>query len=845
MKAISLPIFVISGITAYVSVSFLFLYRYLREREHLFFSIAALTATFYNICCILLYNSSSITQSITFLYLQKISLSFLAVSMLWFFVGLTGQRNKLIRNFYTLFFALFCVSLFFIPGDLIYELTMPLTHTVMFFGYRTHFYEPRSGAIGYLHSVISISAIIYLIYIVMVNSRRKNENFGYPIRNWKAMIVVLIIFFATACNDILVSMKIIHTPYFLEYGFLGLAIYMSLSIASNHSLTRLRLNKSISDQRLAYDKLERSELRLKSIIEHANELIFTLSTGYNITFLSPAWERMLGYSIDGSLGKSWFHYIAENDVPLFMDAFEKRSPEIVIEYRILHKNGMWIWHRATCVPVFNEKKQILYYVGLSQDIMENMQAVEALRYSEERLHSIIDNANDVIFTLSSSGIITFVSPAWERSLGYPSPRVIKKSLSSFIHEDDAELFSGYLVETREGNTENKSVECRVRHLDSAWRWHRLNAAIVRDSNNVLLYYVCISQDVTGQREAAQKLLDSERRLEMALIGAKQGLWDWKFGSGEVLFHQSFENIIGYKPEDIEMNYSALIDFIHPDDLGPGLWAIKSHMNGETPNFEAEYRVRTINDEQKWVQVRGQIFDRDSEGNPLRAVGTYMDITKKKLAEEELKRSLLEKEILIKEIHHRVKNNFQIIISLMNLQCTNISDEQVLRIFNDFQHRIRSMALVHEKMYHSSELSKIDFSDYARSIVNEIIGVNIKESSDIAVNMDFEHVHLDIETAIPCGLILNELVTNIFKYAFPPHFSGDPEINLRIKSGQGDTVDLFIADNGVGLPDEIDFRNTDTLGLQLIIILAENQLKGTVEVIRNRGTGFHIVFPVNR
>jgi two-component sensor histidine kinase len=222
----------------------------------------------------------------------------------------------------------------------------------------------------------------------------------------------------------------------------------------------------------------------------------------------------------------------------------------------------------------------------------------------------------------------------------------------------------------------------------------------------------------------------------------------------------------------------------------------------------------------------------------------MNVTKKKRAEDEIRRSLHEKEVLLREIHHRVKNNFQIVISLLNLQSTSITDHNVQQLVNDYQRRIRAMALVHEKMYHTAELSKIDFSDYALSMINEIVIANSNHGSRPEILSDLAPVFLDIESAIPCGLIINELVTNIFKYAFPEGFAGERRITLKIYSPEPGIAEMFIADNGAGIPGAIDIRSTETLGLRLVVTLAEIQLKGKVSFNADHGSAFTITFPIN-
>lgn len=208
------------------------------------------------------------------------------------------------------------------------------------------------------------------------------------------------------------------------------------------------------------------------------------------------------------------------------------------------------------------------------------------------------------------------------------------------------------------------------------------------------------------------------------------------------------------------------------------------------------------------------------------------------AEAQLKASLQEKEVLLKEIHHRVKNNLQIISSLLNLQAAYLKDNQALEIFKESQNRIESMALIHEKLYQSKDLAKIDFSDYIQDLVINLFCAYEVHSDAITLKLNIGDVFLGINAAIPCGLIINELVSNSLKYAFPAGRLG--EICIDLHSVSDNKFALTVSDNGIGFPKELDFRNTESLGLQIVIDLI-TQLSGTIDIDSNKGTKFKIIF----
>jgi PAS domain S-box-containing protein len=206
------------------------------------------------------------------------------------------------------------------------------------------------------------------------------------------------------------------------------------------------------------------------------------------------------------------------------------------------------------------------------------------------------------------------------------------------------------------------------------------------------------------------------------------------------------------------------------------------------------------------------------------------------AEKQLNKTVGEKEVLLREIHHRVKNNLQIIISLLNLQSRYITDEKILAAIRDSQNRVKAMSLVHEKLYQSEDISKINLDDYIRFLGTGLIQFYGAKSRGITLTTDIRDIHVDINAAIPLGLIINELISNSIKYAFPDREKGEIFISVR---KENHTLSVLFKDNGVGIPADLDWRNTESLGLRLVISLVE-QLNGSIELDRSSGTAFNIV-----
>jgi two-component sensor histidine kinase len=217
-----------------------------------------------------------------------------------------------------------------------------------------------------------------------------------------------------------------------------------------------------------------------------------------------------------------------------------------------------------------------------------------------------------------------------------------------------------------------------------------------------------------------------------------------------------------------------------------------------------------------------------------------EIYSRKRAEKQIKASLREKEVLLREIHHRVKNNLQTIISLLNLQAGYIKDKRALEVFKNSQERVRAMALIHEKLYESKDLSKIDSREYISSLITSLLDSYHLNPGQVRLNMQIKDIELDIGRAIPLGLIINELVSNSLKHAFPDDRKGELQINLGVSEGKEYDYKLIVKDNGIGFPEDLDIINNDTLGMVLIKALIK-QLRGVLDIDRREGTTFTINF----
>jgi PAS domain S-box-containing protein len=368
---------------------------------------------------------------------------------------------------------------------------------------------------------------------------------------------------------------------------------------------------------------------------------------------------------------------------------------------------------------------------------------------------------------------------------------------------------------------------------------QLSRAFDKMTLNLKNYRSTLEDEIKERKQVEEKLKESEQSYR-SLAENIPGIVYRTFLREDnriQFFSRTSELLTGYK--DIELGKAeacSLESLIHPEDRPKTIAKIKQAV-ASNENFSIEYRFRHKNGDIKFFLEKGTPVTGD-DGKPLYIDGTIFDITDRKLMEEQIRRALDEKELLMKEIHHRVKNNMTVISSLLRLQAAQVKDKEYREMFSDSMNRIKTMASIHEKLYWSKDLAKIAFSEYIEDMTDNMYASYGLSPHRVVLKKDIENITLGIDTATPCGLIVNELLSNSLKYAFPEGRGG--EIRVSLHTHGEDEIELIVSDNGAGMPEGLDFRNTDTLGLNLINALA-GQLQGKIELNTEQGTEFRIAF----
>ncbi|MBI4634010.1 MAG: PAS domain S-box protein [Deltaproteobacteria bacterium] len=384
-----------------------------------------------------------------------------------------------------------------------------------------------------------------------------------------------------------------------------------------------------------------------------------------------------------------------------------------------------------------------------------------------------------------------------------------------------------------------------------WFWHFLHlmAYIVATGfvfSNYLQMIRTLKIAIADNRQVANALRENEEKFrsffensqDVIFISSKEGRFTDINPAGVKLF--------GYgKPELLTMNILNI--YCNPFDRARYIAEMEKH--GFVKDYEVDFKNR---DGTRIYALTTAIVRRNRENEITGYQGIIRDVTARRQINAQLKRSLGEKEAMLKEIHHRVKNNLQIVSSLLNLQSENIHDDKLKEIFRESMSRIKSMSLIHEELYMSKDLARIDFAQYVKTLTANLFRSFGVDPDSIRLRINIDNVPVSIETAVPCGLIINELVSNSLKYAFPIRnavggevaLSDKQEISVSLVRGAGDELVLTIGDSGTGFPANMDFRRMKSLGLQLVSTLVA-QLNGTIELDRSRGTKYEIRFSQKR
>jgi PAS domain S-box-containing protein len=479
-------------------------------------------------------------------------------------------------------------------------------------------------------------------------------------------------------------------------------------------------------------------------------------------------------------------------------------------------------------------------ISEAEEFLEKEKAQEKLAKSEEKYKTLFDLSPDYVVVIDPDGKVLDINQRMEEDSGLTKVECIGKDINEiFKLFVDYSIFEEDFMDEFLARDEEQPMELKVFQGRDVGYLEMHHAPITKEGK--IFAIQIIFRNITERKNAEKALLESRERLSdvnaylEAIINASPFAIVDLYPDGRVkyLWNPAAENIFGWRRNDVLKNHLPFLNEINYEKFE---YVMQRALSNESKSDIELECARKDGETIYTMMAAAPLFNVDGEIQGIMA--TFADISDMVAAENQIMASLEEKEVLLREIHHRVKNNLQIISSLMNLQSEYTQEPEILKMFQESKNRIRSMALIHEKLYQSKDLAHIDFVEYLKSLVDMLLSFYREESTDINVSLKCGEINLEIDTAISMGLIVNELLSNCFKHAFPGQISGEVAITL---SKNGGNYLLEVADNGIGIPGDVDIKNTDSLGL-LIVQTLTLQLKGTLEHYNEGGTKFRILFP---
>ena len=452
---------------------------------------------------------------------------------------------------------------------------------------------------------------------------------------------------------------------------------------------------------------------------------------------------------------------------------------------------------------------------------------------EQQFRQLTGNIQAVFWISAADGRAKhYVSPGYEEVWGRSCASLQQNPISWLraIHPEDQARVSEALMKQVWGEYDE---EYRIERPDGSLRWIRDRAFPVRDQAGKVDRVVGIAEDITKQKQAEEQLRAATAMLSSLINHLHSAVVVENDERKIIHVNQAFNDIF-----NIPVPPHALFG------VDSRLLFAQTAQFAERIEHVIKVGTTVLGEELGWqnrILLRNYV-PLSMDENSHYHLWQYQDVTESRQAEEQIKASLKEKEVLLKEIHHRVKNNLQIISSLLNLQSAEIEDPDACQRFKESQDRVKAMALIHERLYQSGDLAKIDFAGYVRSLAGHLTRSYKVNASAIRLNLQVESVPMNLDTAIPCGLIINELVSNAFKYAFPEGEKG--EINVRFAEEDGNKLNLVVQDSGVGFPETENPEDSDSLGLKLVRSLTE-QLGGVLSYRTQNGFICRISIPYAR
>ena len=597
--------------------------------------------------------------------------------------------------------------------------------------------------------------------------------------------------------------------------------------------------RDITDRRSAELALSDSETRYRALFEASLDAICMTDENGILTDANQAMTDLVGYELDELTGiqvSSLFH--SHDDFNRTMVNVRKEGFIRNRDVLFTHKNGTTVECLITATTQYGITDDIIGYQAIIHDITELKKVQQALHESELKFRAIADYAHNLEIWFGTDGKIRWVNNVVEKMTGYNPDEITASDdiLRRIVHIDHFNYINHIFHDALTNQTTGNEVPFLFVKKDGNTAWFATSWRPIYDHNDEYIGIRMSLRDITDSKKTEDNLAESEKRFRHVVEAVPFPVIIFDRKGNTKYINPIFSQTLGYTINEI-VSHARWLTVAFPSDVeinnSRSRWKEATEGIRGKPIDYANIKVRRSDGELRTLYSTYIPIDEEN----LMFVGE--DITRRVIAEEELRQSLREKDVLLREVHHRVKNNMQVISSLLMLQGERIRETEYFSVFQESINRIHSMALIHEMLYQTRNFSRINVHDYFMNISSNIRSMYMQVAPAVEINIDIQDLTLEIDFAIPCGLIVNELISNALKYAFGE--SGTGTINISMKETEPDSFVLTVTDDGAGIPDDYDWRETSSLGLRIVRLLSERQLHGSIEKLESEGTGFVISF----
>lgn len=556
-------------------------------------------------------------------------------------------------------------------------------------------------------------------------------------------------------------------------------------------------------------------------------------------------ETLLGEPRGELIARPFSRYVLKQDLDtyrLYRGQLMESGQRQAYDLRMVQKDGTQFWAHLTDTSVKDDDGAVMFIIGLS-DITERKQAEDALRRSKDRYRSLVELSPEAIFVNHKNRIV-FVNQAAVNLFGASSAdELVGKDPFDFRLPEYHATFRARNERCFDGETASL-IEGKILRLDGSIVDVEEAAAPFETGDGTAIQVIL--HDITERKRTEEKLREMTQRLAYHVDNSPLAVIEWGPDMRLSRWAGEAERIFGWKAEEVLGKRIEEFRWVYEQD--------------EQLVAQASFDMQTGRDRRRFSANRNYRKDGsvifcewyssalvDDTGNLRSILSLVLDITARREAETALRESLAEKEVLLREVHHRVKNNLASIVGLLELQKEGITDEAALDALKELSDRVLSMSLIHERLYRSKNMARIEFQPYLGELASQLLA-SYGVGSYIRCRVEAMGVEAGLDTAIPIGLIVNELVTNAIKYAFPMGVPrpGSEECEIVISAlKRDDAFTLAVSDNGAGMPPDLDWRSCPSLGLRLVGMLGEHQLGGQLRVDRTEGTRFVLTFSERR